>query len=182
VRAVALDREPLPQLSAGAWQLKERGIEVAAVAAWHEIKARAAEVVQVAQELAGFVRSWWERTADQLLDRGASERGLALASGDQSRDRPQDLASRLREAWEGHAARSEAGEPSPVERDTPQGFADRLRTAAQGVSRENLDAQASALQQYREVAQERASAEKERTPEQEQEHYRYRSKDRDFER
>ena len=31
VRAVELDREPLPQLSLGAWQLKERGIEVAAV-------------------------------------------------------------------------------------------------------------------------------------------------------
>ena len=29
MRAVKLDREPLPQLSAGAWQMKERGIEVA---------------------------------------------------------------------------------------------------------------------------------------------------------
>lgn len=184
VRAVALDREPLPQLSAGAWQLKERGIEVAAVAAWHEIKARAAEVVQVAQELAGFVRSWWERTADQFMDRGASERGLALAVGDQGHDRPQDLASRLREAWEGRAARSEADAAPTAEREAPQDFADRLRAAAQGVSREDLAEQASALQQYRDIAQERTSAEKERTreQEQEQERYRYRSRDRDFER
>ncbi|PZO61882.1 MAG: hypothetical protein DI498_15460, partial [Paracoccus denitrificans] len=38
VRAVSLDREPLPQLSLGAWQLKERGIEVAAVRVWHEVR------------------------------------------------------------------------------------------------------------------------------------------------
>lgn len=181
VRAVALDREPLPQLSPGAWQLKERGIEVAAVAAWHEIKARAVEVAQVAQELAGLVRSWWERAADQFMDRGASERGLASEIGDQGRDRPQDLASRLREAWEGRVARSEVGAASPAGR-TSQDFEDRLRAAAQGVSREDLDAQARALQQYREIAQERTSAEKERTPEQEHERYRYRSRDRDFER
>ncbi|PZR45228.1 MAG: hypothetical protein DI524_06945, partial [Ectopseudomonas oleovorans] len=38
VRAVELDREPLPQLSLGAWQLKQRGIEVAAVRVWHEVR------------------------------------------------------------------------------------------------------------------------------------------------
>jgi len=38
VRAMSLDRPPLPQLSLGAWQLKERGIEVAAVRVWHEVK------------------------------------------------------------------------------------------------------------------------------------------------
>ena len=69
VRAVALDRPPLPQLSAGAWQLKERGHEVAAVRIWHEVKAHAAEVARVAQELAGYVRSWLERAADHVLDR-----------------------------------------------------------------------------------------------------------------
>ena len=52
MRAVALDREPLPQLSLGAWQLKERGIEVAAVQVWHEVRERALEVGRVAQELA----------------------------------------------------------------------------------------------------------------------------------
>jgi hypothetical protein len=138
----------------------------------------------VAQELAGFVRSWWERTADQLLDRGPSERGLVFESGDQRRDRPQDIASRLREAWEGRAARSEADAAPTAEREAPQDFADRLRAAAQAVSREDLAEQARALQQYRDIAQERTSAEKERTreQEQEQERYRYRSRDRDFER
>ncbi|HBT69146.1 MAG TPA: hypothetical protein DEB63_14050, partial [Agrobacterium sp.] len=33
VRAIELDRPPLPQLSLGAWQLKERGIEVGRVGA-----------------------------------------------------------------------------------------------------------------------------------------------------
>lgn len=61
IRAVALDRPPLPQLSAGAWQLKERGHEVAAVRVWHEVKSHAVEVARVAQELAGQVRSWLER-------------------------------------------------------------------------------------------------------------------------
>jgi hypothetical protein len=53
VRAVELDRDPLPQLSAGAWQMKERGIEVAAVRVWREVKAQAAEVARVAEVLAG---------------------------------------------------------------------------------------------------------------------------------
>ncbi len=66
VRAVALDREPLPQLSAGAWQLKERGIEVAAVQVWREVKAQAVEVARVAQELAERARSWLERAAEQV--------------------------------------------------------------------------------------------------------------------
>ncbi|WP_313611290.1 hypothetical protein, partial [Rhizobium sp.] len=44
VRAIELDRPPLPQLSLGAWQLKERGIEVAAVQVWREIKEQAVEV------------------------------------------------------------------------------------------------------------------------------------------
>ena len=58
MRAVSLDRPPLPQLSPGAWQMKERGIEVGRVGAWHEAKARAAEVATVARELAGQVRDW----------------------------------------------------------------------------------------------------------------------------
>ena len=45
VRAVELDRAPLPQLSLGAWQLKERGIEVAAVQLWREVKVASTLVV-----------------------------------------------------------------------------------------------------------------------------------------
>ncbi|MEZ1817403.1 hypothetical protein QVM29_32095, partial [Pseudomonas aeruginosa] len=66
VRAVSLDRQPLPQLSAGAWQLKERGIEVAAVRVWHEVKDRAAEVRQAVQELTGQVRDWLDRAAERV--------------------------------------------------------------------------------------------------------------------
>ena len=68
VRAVALDREPLPQLSLGAWQLKERGIEVAAVRVWHEVRARALEVGRVAQELATHARDWLGRVAERALE------------------------------------------------------------------------------------------------------------------
>ncbi|MCG6112925.1 MAG: MobA/MobL family protein [Paracoccus sp.] len=68
VRAVALDRQPLPQLSAGAWQLKERGIEVAAVQIWREIKEQAVEVARVAQELADKARVWLERVTEQVRD------------------------------------------------------------------------------------------------------------------
>ena len=68
VRAVALDREPLPQLSLGAWQLKERGIEVAAVRVWHEVRDRALEVGRVAQELASHARDWLGRVAERALE------------------------------------------------------------------------------------------------------------------
>ncbi len=69
VRAIELDRPPLPQLSPGAWQMKERGIEVGRGGAWHEAKARAAEVMQVARELAVHVRDWLDRAAERVLDR-----------------------------------------------------------------------------------------------------------------
>ena len=68
VRAVELDREPLPQLSLGAWQLKERGIEVAAVRVWQEVRERALEVGRVAQELAGQARDWLGRVAERALE------------------------------------------------------------------------------------------------------------------
>ena len=68
VRAVALDRQPLPQLSAGAWQLKERGIEVAAVQVWREIKEQAVEVARVAQELADRARTWLDRVAERAAE------------------------------------------------------------------------------------------------------------------
>ena len=67
VRAVELDRPPLPQLSLGAWQLKERGIEVAAVRVWREVRERALEVGRVAQELAGHARDWLGRVAERAL-------------------------------------------------------------------------------------------------------------------
>ena len=116
VRAVELDRPPLPQLSPGAWQMKERGIEVGRVAAWHEAKARATEVREIAAGLAREVGGWLrERTAaltEQVRVRerlGPGQDKLALAGGREGQEEPEDrrdpsdgrdLATRLREAWE----------------------------------------------------------------------------------
>ena len=161
VRAIELDRPPLPQLSPGAWQMKERGIEVGRVGAWHEAKARAAEVMEVARELAGHVRDWLDRAADRVLDRlGSGQAELALAGGRDGRDQEPDIATRMREAWEAHQGRDEVQEvatPEP-ERETPQAFAARLRVAAAGINPDTLADRAAALREGRE-AEERQVAE-----------------------
>ena len=124
VRAVELDRPPLPQLSPGAWQMKERGIEVGRVGAWHEAKARAAEVREIAQDLGRQVRDWigehLDRAAERVrervrpvrlglaheggpaLGRAGAERGLdgAEDAGRDGGDRD-DVNARLRRALEG---------------------------------------------------------------------------------
>ena len=86
VRAVELDRPPLPQLSPGAWQMKERGIEVGRVGAWHEAKARAAEVREIARDLGRQVRDWigehLDRAAERVLEKVRPARpGLAYEGG-----------------------------------------------------------------------------------------------------
>ena len=159
VRAVALDRPPLPQLSAGAWQLKERGQEVAAVRVWHEVKAHAAEVARVAQELAGHVRTWLERAADHVLDRlQPPEAGLAYEGGGHDRDRPQDLAARMREAWALRDQRSDIGDQrSAISEKTsdkstaPQSLADRLRAGSKALDHDEIAARLAAIRQGREV-------------------------------
>ena len=147
------------QLSAGAWQLKERGQEVAAVRVWHEVKAHAAEVARVAQELAGHVRSWLERAADHVLDRlQPPEQGLAYEGGGHDRARPQDLAARMREAWALRDAGSDIGdkrsdirETQSEEREAPQSLAERLRAASKGLDHEEIAARLAAIRQGREV-------------------------------
>ena len=167
VRAIELDRPPLPQLSPGAWQMKERGIEVGRVGAWHEAKARAAEVMEVARELAVHVRDWLDRAAERVLDRlGPGQSELALAGGREGRDQDLDrsdrreFAARMREAWEAHKGRDEVQEtPTPEpERETPQAFAARLRAAASGIDPDALADRAAALREGRE-AEERQVAE-----------------------
>ncbi len=54
--------------------------EVAAVRVWHEVKAHAAEVARVAQELAGHVRTWLERAADHVLDMMHPRRAAACGA------------------------------------------------------------------------------------------------------
>lgn len=161
VRAMSLDRPPLPQLSLGAWQLKERGIEVAAVRVWHEVKDRAAEVRQVVQELTGQVRDWLDRAAERVMDRlGSGQSELALAGGRDGREEEPDLATRLRDAWEARQGREKEQGVDAPERDAPQSSQDlaaRLREAAAGIDPDALADRATALREGRE-AEERHQA------------------------
>ena len=166
VRAVSLDRQPLPQLSAGAWQLKERGIEVAAVQVWREVKAQAVEVTRVAQELAYRARSWLERAAERL----SPERGLSHAGGagrsDSSNDR-QDLAARMRAAWEARQGQREDQPDRGQALEPARSLAERMREAARGIDREALAGRAASLQQDRQVEERQRVQEAERLKEQE---------------
>jgi len=154
--------------------MKERGIEVGRVRAWHEAKARAAEVMEVARELAGHVRDWLDRAAERVLGTGQAE--LALAGGRDGRDQEPDrreLAAQMREAWDAHQGRDEVQEtaaPEP-ERETSQAFAARLREAAAGVDREALADRAAALREGREAEERQAEldAARERELERQQE-------------
>ena len=170
VRAMSLDRPPLPQLSLGAWQLKERGIEVAAVRVWHEVKDRAAEVRQVVQELTGQVRDWLDRAAERVMDRlGSGQSELALAGGRDGREEEPDLATRLRDAWEARQGREKERDVDVQEREASPDLAARLREAAAGIDPDELAARAAALREGREaeerhIAQE-AAREQERVKE-----------------
>ena len=166
VRAVSLDREPLPQLSAGAWQMKERGIEVAAVQVWREVKAQAVEVARVAQELAGKTRAWLERAAERFApERGLSHAG-GISSGDSANER-QDLATRLRAAWEARQGRSEDRPDRDQALEPARSLAERMRKAAQGIDREALAGRAAELQQDRQAEERQRVQETERLKEQE---------------
>ncbi len=163
VRAIELDRPPLPQLSPGAWQMKERGIEVGRVGAWHEAKARAAEVMEVARELAGHVRDWLDRAADRVLDRlGPEQSELALAGGREGREQEPDLATRLREAWDARKEGRERQEAEISEREAPDDLAARLRAAAAGIDREAFGDRVSALREGREAEEQHVAQEQER--------------------
>jgi hypothetical protein len=155
VRAMSLDRPPLPQLSLGAWQLKERGVEVAAVRVWHEVKDRAAEVRQVVQELTGQVRDWLDRAAERVMDRlGSGQSELALAGGRDGREEEPDLATRLRDAWEARQGHEKGQGVDAPERDAPQASQDlaaRLREAAAGIDPDALADRAAALREGREA-------------------------------
>ena len=173
VRAMSLDRPPLPQLSLGAWQLKERGIEVAAVRVWHEVKDRAAEVGQMVQELTGQVREWLDRAAERVMDRleparfaGSGQSELALAGGRDGRDEEPDLsdrrelATRLRDAFDARQGREAGQDVDAPEREAPQASQDlaaRLREAAKGIEPDALADRAAALREARE-AEERHTA------------------------
>ena len=163
VRAMSLDRPPLPQLSPGAWQLKERGIEVGRAGAWHEAKARAAEVMEIARELAGQVRTWLDRAAERVLDRLAPEQSdLALAGGRDGREQEPDLATRLREAWKARKESREQNAPEASERKSQDDLAARLRAAAAGIDRQAFGDRVSTLREGREAEEKHIAQEAER--------------------
>jgi hypothetical protein len=181
VRAVELDRRPLPQLSLGAWQLKERGIEVAAVQLWREVKAQAIEVARIAQELSGQVREWLGRTLERL----APGHELAPAGEGRHRD-PPEITARLREILGRDADRGVDQDIGAglralreVERDHPgtelgparepdtRSLAERLREAARGIDRGGLAERAAGLQQERQAEERQRMLEAERVKEQE---------------
>lgn len=91
----------------------------------------------MAQELAGRTRTWLERAAERL----APERGLFHAEGvgrsDSATDR-QDLAARMRAAWEARQSRGEYRSDRDHASEPARSLAERMREAAQGIDREAL--------------------------------------------
>ena len=155
VLAMSLDRKPLPQLSPGAWQLKARGIEVAAVRVWHEIKAQAVEVQRITADLTAQVREWlgWEpveRVTDRLVP---AQSEVALAGGRDDREQAPDLVQRLRDAWQAHQSRQKPQTDDAPEqpREAPQDFAARMRQAAAGIDRDAFAHRAEAYRDTREA-------------------------------
>jgi hypothetical protein len=85
------------------------------------------------------------------------EPGLAYEGVGDSRERPQDLASRMREAWAVRDQRSDIGdkrsdkrETQSEEREAPQSLAERLRAASKGLDHEEIAARLAAIRQGRE--------------------------------
>jgi len=66
LRAAELDRRPLPQLSVGAWQMKQRGEDIESVRNWYDVKTAALEIKETVQEVAGYFRGMLERGKEQV--------------------------------------------------------------------------------------------------------------------
>jgi len=66
-------------LSAGAWQMKERGEDVESVAEWRRVRQAAHEIKGAALELAGQVRDWVEQGVTHV--KSLAERVREAAAG-----------------------------------------------------------------------------------------------------
>jgi hypothetical protein len=97
------------------------------------------------------------------------EAGLAYEGSGHDRDRPQDLAARMREAWALRDARSDIGDQrSAISEKTsdkpaaPQSLADRLRAGSKALDHEEIAARLAAIRQGQEVEKDRLTQESER--------------------
>ena len=108
--------------------------------------------------------------ADHVLDRlQPTEAGLAYEGGGHDRDRPQDLAARMREAWALRDARSDIGDQrSAISEKTsdkptaPQSLADRLRAGSKALDHDEIAARLAAIRQGREAEKDHVAQEVER--------------------
>jgi hypothetical protein len=114
-----------------------------------------------------------------------TEPGLAYEGGGDSRERPQDLAARMREAWAVRDQRSEIGdkrsdkrETQSEEREAPQSLAERLRAASKGLDHEEIAARLAAIRLGREVEGQDKARETERVKAEELEREARRVRDR----
>lgn len=118
VRALSLDREPLPQLSTGAWYLKERGEDVEAVVEWRRVRLAAQEIKGAALELAGHVRDWLEQGVDRV--KSLAERVREAAQGmDMSSygERARDLAQGFRSEERAEVLEKQEAEKTRLEQE-----------------------------------------------------------------
>lgn len=194
VRAVSLDREPLPQLSPGAWQMKERGIDVPAVQVWHEVRAQARQVAEVAGELAGQVRDWIDRTAERALERLRGPELAREGPGDAEPARD-EFAERLRELLDrspgrgsegrdegpsGGAEREEPGrDQGDNEEDDRRSLAERLRDGAGEIDDQNASQRLQALRDGWDADRQHQKREEARKVEKERAQERGRDRDTD---
>ena len=123
----------------------------------------AAEVMEVARELAVHVRDWLDRAAERVLDHlgparsaGSGQSELALAGGRDGREQEPDLAARLRDAWQARQGQENVREADAPERERPQDLAARLREAAKGIDPGDLTDRAAALREGREAEERQA--------------------------
>jgi hypothetical protein len=98
-----------------------------------------------------------------------SDAGLAYEGGGHDRDRPQELAARMREAWALRDARSDIGDQrSAISEKTsdkpaaPQSLADRLRAGSKTLDHDEIAARLAAIRQGREVEERNMARELER--------------------
>ena len=135
-----------------------------------EIDARLAAIRQGREVEEHDIAQRLERAADHVLDRlRPPDAGLAYEGSGHDRDRPQDLAARMREAWALRDARSDIGdqrseisEKTSDKPATPQSLADRLRAGSKALDHDEIAARLAAIRQGREVGKEHVAEEAER--------------------